>query len=82
MTSNLTQLKAEVENELITNILPFWMNVMPDASALKEAIKLFELIEKHSFDPVNNGYFEAFTCEWGEISDMRLSEKDANEKKT
>lgn len=187
MKSNLAQLKAEVENELITNILPFWMNVMPDnknggfygqvtaenkivplapkggilnsrvlwtfsaayrltgyneyketaarakdylitkftdktfggvywqldangnpadtkkqiynlgfaiyglseyhratqdASALKEAIKLFDLIEKYSFDPVNNGYFEAFTCEWGEISDMRLSEKDANEKKT
>lgn len=187
MTSNLAQLKAEVENELITNILPFWMNVMPDnknggfygqvtaenkivplapkggilnsrilwtfsaayrltghneyketaarakdyliakfidktfggvywqldadgnpadtkkqiynlgfaiyglseyyratqdAPALQEAIKLFNLIEKHSFDPVNHGYFEAFTCEWGEISDMRLSEKDANEKKT
>lgn len=187
MTSNLAQLKAEVEKELITNILPFWMDVMPDnenggfygqvtaenrviplspkggilnsrilwtfsvayrltgykgyketadrakeyliakfidkdyggvywqldakgnptdtkkqiynlgfaiyglseyyrttqdSTVLKEAIKLFNLIEKHSFDAINNGYFEAFTYDWGEISDMRLSEKDANEKKT
>jgi len=187
MKSNLEQLKTEVENELITNILPFWMNRMPDdvnggfygqitaenrvmpdspkggilnsrilwtfsaafrlignpeykeiadrakeylatkfidqtdggvywqldalgnptdtkkqiynlgfaiyglseyyratqeASALEEAIKLFNLIENYSFDTVNNGYFEAFTREWNEMEDMRLSEKDANEKKT
>jgi mannobiose 2-epimerase len=187
MKSNLEQLKTEVENELITNILPFWMNRMPDdenggfygritaenkvipsaskggilnsrilwtfsaayrltakleykemadrakdylttkfidetyggvywqvdaqgnpndtkkqiynlgfaiyglseyyratqeASALEEAIKLFNLIEKYSFDSVDNGYFEAFTREWNAIEDMRLSEKDANEKKT
>lgn len=53
-----------------------------EIEALEEAIKLFNLIERHSFDLVNNGYFEAFTREWGEIADMRLSAKDANEKKT
>jgi len=53
-----------------------------EIEALKEVIKLFNLIERHSFDPVNNGYFEAFTREWGEIADMHLSAKDANEKKT
>lgn len=46
------------------------------------AIDLFELIERHSYDAVNGGYFEAFTKEWKEIGDQRLSEKDANEKKT
>jgi mannobiose 2-epimerase len=46
------------------------------------AIDLFKLIEKHSYDVVNGGYFEAFTREWKEIDDQRLSEKDANEKKT
>jgi mannobiose 2-epimerase len=53
-----------------------------DTQSLEESIILFNMIEKYSFDPVNNGYFEAFTREWAEIADMRLSEKDANEKKT
>ena len=46
------------------------------------AIKLFHDIEQHSFDTVNNGYLEALTREWEPIADMRLSEKDANERKT
>jgi mannobiose 2-epimerase len=53
-----------------------------DKSTLNSAIQLFYLIEKHSFDTLNNGYFEAFTRHWQDIGDMRLSEKDANEKKT
>ena len=51
-------------------------------TALKQAIELFHLLEKHSYDPVYGGYFEAFTREWETIEDLRLSEKDANEKKT
>lgn len=53
-----------------------------DEEALTYAIRLFETIEQHSFDPVKNGYFEAFTREWDEIADMRLSDKDENERKT
>lgn len=53
-----------------------------DEEALTYAIKLFESIEERSFDPVQDGYFEAFTREWGEIGDMRLSDKDKNERKT
>jgi mannobiose 2-epimerase len=53
-----------------------------DKEALDYAIRLYHSIEEHSFDPVRNGYFEAMTREWGEIADMRLSEKDANERKT
>jgi len=53
-----------------------------DQAALDKAIELFEVIEKYSFDKGLNGYIEACTREWGEISDMRLSLKDANEKKT
>lgn len=53
-----------------------------DEEALDYAIRLFETIEAHSFDAVKNGYCEALTREWGEIADMRLSEKDANERKT
>lgn len=53
-----------------------------DAEALEYAQRLFEVIEQHSFDPVQNGYLEALTCDWQPIEDMRLSDKDENEKKT
>lgn len=53
-----------------------------DEEALDYAIRLFESIERHSFDPVKNGYCEALTREWGEMEDMRLSAKDENERKT
>ncbi|MDR3084825.1 MAG: AGE family epimerase/isomerase [Christensenellaceae bacterium] len=35
-----------------------------DESALKRAIEIFELLEKHAFDPVNLGYYEMFTRDW------------------
>lgn len=53
-----------------------------DQESLDYAIGLFKKIEEYSFDKNKNGYCEALTREWGEIADMRLSEKDANEKKT
>ncbi|ADV42255.1 AGE family epimerase/isomerase [Bacteroides helcogenes] len=53
-----------------------------DKEALDYAIRLFESIEKHSFDSVKNGYCEALTRDWKEIADMRLSDKDENERKT
>src|SRR5699024_882329 len=46
------------------------------------AINLFRLLVDKSYDKENSGYFEAFTREWAEIDDLRLSQKDANEKKT
>jgi mannobiose 2-epimerase len=51
-------------------------------SALQMASNLFKSIEQYSYDKENGGYLEAFTREWNEISDLRLSEKDNNEKKT
>ena len=53
-----------------------------DEEALDYAIRLFNDIETHSFDDIKNGYCEATTGDWQEIADMRLSEKDANERKT
>ena len=53
-----------------------------DSEALEYAVKLFHSIEDHSFDSVQDGYFEAFTRDWKPIEDMRLSDKDANESKT
>ncbi|MBQ7423047.1 MAG: AGE family epimerase/isomerase [Prevotella sp.] len=49
-----------------------------DKEALDYALQLFDCIEKHAFDSVNNGYIEAMTRDWQPIADMRLSELDAN----
>jgi mannobiose 2-epimerase len=51
-------------------------------SALNMAIRLYQLIEIHAYDFVRKGYFEAFCRDWTPIADLRLSEKDANEKKS
>lgn len=53
-----------------------------NSNAKKLAIRLYRDLEKHSFDSGRTGYFEAFNRDWSEINDFRLSEKDANEKKT
>lgn len=53
-----------------------------DEEALKYAKCLFDSIEKYSFDREKNGYLEALTRDWQPIADMRLSDKDENEKKT
>ena len=53
-----------------------------EQAALDEAKNLFYIIEKYAFDDQFSGYFEAFTRDWKEIEDMRLSDKDANERKT
>ena len=55
-------------------------NRNPDV--LNRTIEIFELIEKHSYDQEYPGYFEACNREWEPIEDVRLSDKDQNEKKT
>jgi mannobiose 2-epimerase len=59
-----------------------YFRVTNDKEALDYAIQLFELIEKYSFDKDLNGYFEAYSREWELLEDLRLSEKDENERKT
>ena len=56
--------------------------ISKNEKALAIAINLYLRIQKHSYDPVNKGYLEAFTRDWQPIEDLRLSDKDANEKKT
>jgi cellobiose epimerase len=53
-----------------------------DKTALIMAKDIFRLIEKYSFDPELNGYFEAYSRDWKMLEDFRLSDKDINEKKT
>ena len=50
--------------------------------SLSAAKELYNLIEKYSFDNINNGYLESYSRDWKLLEDLRLSEKDANEKKT
>src|SRR5258708_22716043 len=53
-----------------------------EQAALDEAIALFRLIERYSYDRERKGYYEAFARDWKPLEDLRLSEKDANVQKT
>lgn len=46
------------------------------------SIELYNTILKYSYDNENGGYIEALSREWKELGDLRLSKKDANEKKS
>lgn len=53
-----------------------------DEEAKQLAIGLYHAIVDHSYDIRYGGYIEALTRNWQEIGDLRLSEKDENEKKS
>ncbi len=53
-----------------------------DERAKQSAIDLYKAIVDRSYDKINGGYMEAFTRDWKEIKDLRLSAKDSNEKKS
>ena len=57
-------------------------NLPKNEDAKEMAIQLYQLIIEHSYDKENGGYIEALTVDWKEIKDLRLSAKDANEKKS
>lgn len=59
-----------------------YYKISQEKNAMEKAIDLFAQIEHASFDEEKNGYIEALTREWTEIGDLRLSEKDNNERKT
>ncbi|CAA9199227.1 Cellobiose 2-epimerase [Flavobacterium bizetiae] len=56
--------------------------IAKDDKALEIAINLYLKIQEHSYDNEHKGYFEALTRDWQPIDDLRLSDKDVNEKKT
>lgn len=58
-----------------------YYKVTQNAEVLDWAKQFFYWIEK-SHDSQYGGYLEAYTEDWQTIDDVRLSEKDANEKKT
>ena len=53
-----------------------------NSNVLQQAKNCYHCIEEYSFDKDRGGYLEAFMRNWGPIKDLRLSVKDANEKKT
>jgi mannobiose 2-epimerase len=48
----------------------------------EHAVAMYHDLIKYSFDSDQGGFFEAFNREWEPIADLRLSDKDENEKKT
>jgi len=62
--------------------LAAYFSASGDENALILAKSLYADIEKHSYDKNELGYFEAFARDWTQKDDLRLSDKDANEKKT
>lgn len=52
------------------------------AEASKQARAVFDWIEKHSFDPQYNGYWEAVARDGSALEDLRLSDRDRNDPKT
>ncbi len=59
-----------------------WHAATGDATALARARALFELVEQHAAEPKHGGYIEARSASWGELADMRLSDKDLNAPKS
>jgi mannobiose 2-epimerase len=59
-----------------------YYRVFGEAQALEQAAQLFELIEAHAHDDRYGGYFEVMSRDWRPCEDMRLSDKDMNEKKS
>ncbi|MBN2313062.1 MAG: AGE family epimerase/isomerase [Sedimentisphaerales bacterium] len=53
-----------------------------ETSSLQRAKELFDLIETHSRDQTYGGYIEVCNRNWTVAEDLRLSEKDMDEKKS
>lgn len=53
-----------------------------DPQSLKLAQSLFELLEKHAFDPAHGGYIEGSSRKWESLADMRLSAIDLDCRKS
>jgi len=59
-----------------------YFRVAENEEAKQAAITIYNDIVKYSYDKNYGGYIEALSREWKEVADLRLSAKDANEKKS
>jgi len=53
-----------------------------EPAAMRQATDVFDLIESYASDTQYGGYFEVMSRDWRPCEDMRLSDKDMNEKKS
>ena len=53
-----------------------------DEASLEQARDIFRLVERHAHDAAHRGYQEAFGRDWVLLDDVRLSDEDADERKS
>ncbi len=53
-----------------------------EPQSLRLAQTLFDLLEKHAFEPVHGGYIEGSSRAWEALADMRLGDTDLNCRKS
>ncbi|MEO3944330.1 AGE family epimerase/isomerase [Gorillibacterium sp. CAU 1737] len=76
---NPAETKKQVYGQaFVIYALSEYYRITQDQSALDEAVRLFELLEKHAYDPANKGYVEALLGDWTPTEDHSLSGKDLN----
>lgn len=59
-----------------------YYRVCPDDQALKMALNLYKIVQRHFADRVNGGYVEALSRDFSPLEDMSLSDHDINARKT
>jgi mannobiose 2-epimerase len=59
-----------------------WHRATGSQEALTAAIDIYQLIERHAYDPVYRGYVEALGKEWTYLEEVSLSGTDLNERKS
>ncbi len=52
-----------------------YYKVTGNKESLQKAMKIYQLLEEHAYDPENGGYLEAFTADWQFVPDLGLAEK-------
>lgn len=62
--------------------LTAYYNATKNEKVLAICIRVFGYMQAYGLDKKHAGYFEAFSKDWQPIDDLRLSEKDMNEKKS
>jgi len=86
-TVNAKGQPAETKKQVYANAfvlygLSEYFRASENEDALQHAIKLYYIMAGRAHDEEDGGFFEAFSREWDELIDQRLSGKDANEKKS
>jgi mannobiose 2-epimerase len=80
--SKLADKKQVYGQAFVIYALSEYFRASGNGNALAIAKSTFVLLEKYSFDAKHMGYIEALTADWHAMEDLRLSDKDQNDKKS